>query len=104
MSDRGMKKWNAYKTLPEHEPTIGKTITDRYKTDKPIVTDDEAEIINDILVNYKGELLEISYYRNGYNSKIITTIKKIDPIYKILTFAEGEKIYIKDITSIKIKD
>ena len=29
MSDRGMKKWNAYKTLPEHDPAIRNKIKER---------------------------------------------------------------------------
>ena len=55
MSDRGMKKWNAYKSLPEHDPAVRGTMNERYKVPRPVISNEEAEIINEILVNYHGE-------------------------------------------------
>ena len=95
MSDRGMKKWNAYKSLPEHDPAV------RSKVEKPKISSEEAEAINEILVNYEGEEVEISYYRKGEIIKISTTIKKIDPYNRVLLLNNGDKIYLKELVGLK---
>ena len=55
MSDRGMKKWNAYKTLEDHMPSVEKTMQNRYKVNKPQISSEEAEIIN-----YKMDLSSLT--------------------------------------------
>ena len=101
MSDRGMKKWNAYKSLPEHDPAVRTSINKLSKVEKPKISSEEAEAINEILVNYEGEEVEISYYRKGEIIKISTTIKKIDPYNRVLLLNNGDKIYLKELVGLK---
>ena len=75
MSDRGMKKWNAYKSLPEHDPYIRSLQEEKYKVDRPVVSEEEAEMINRVLVHYQGQLLTIGYYRNREINYIRDRIK-----------------------------
>ena len=98
MSDRGMKKWNAYKSLPEHDPAIRGTMNERYKVPRPVISSEEAELINDILVNYHGELLDIEYYRNEELFNVTDTIKKID------AYSSGLRISLNELTALKIHD
>ena len=65
MSDRGMKKWAPYKSLIEQEKYLNKAKQNSEKETRPQISSDEAELINEILVNYHGEELEILYWRNG---------------------------------------
>ena len=102
MSDRGMKKWNAYKSLPEHDPAIRGTMNERYKIPRPIISSEEAEIINEILVNYHGELLDVEYYRNEELHNLTDTIKKIDTYSRKITFTGGTKILLNELTGLKI--
>lgn len=101
MSDRGIKKWNAYKSLPEHDPAIRGTMGERYKVPRPTISNEEAEIINEILVNYHGELLDIEYYRNGELNNVTDTIKKIDTYARKLLLTSGLRISLNELTGLK---
>lgn len=104
MSDRGMKKWNAYKSLPEHGDALNDEFESKKKIDKPLISSEEAEIINEILVMYHGEELIITYYRNGYLYEIKDILKKIDPYERrIITIKHGN-ILFKEIVKLKIND
>jgi len=102
MSDRGIKKWNAYKSLPEHDPAIRGTMDERYKVARPTISNEEAEIINEILVNYHGELLDIEYYRNSELYNVTDTIKKIDTYQRKITLTNGTRISLNELTGLKI--
>lgn len=101
MSDRGMKKWNAYKSLPEHDPAIRGAMNDRYKVPRPIISSEEAELINEILVNYHGELLELEYYRHNEIFNITDTIKKIDTYSRTLSLTNGKRISLNELVGLK---
>ena len=102
MSDRGIKKWNAYKSLPEHDPAVRGAIGERYKVPKPVISSEEAELINEILMNYHGELLDIEYYRDGELKQITDTIKKIDAYSRKIVLESGLKISLTELTGLKI--
>ena len=104
MSDRGMKKWNAYKSLPEHDPYIRNVEEEKYKVDRPIVSEEEAEIINSVLVHYHGQLLTIGYYRDREINYITSRIKKIDVYTKTILFEDRTIIKIKEIISLHEED
>ena len=88
MSERGMKKWAPYKSLNEQENYLNKLHKDNEKVEKPVISSDEAEEINEILVNYHGEELVITFYRNEKIQSITSIIKKID--------VENKKIVLPD--------
>ena len=101
MSDRGMKKWAPYKSLIEQEKYLKKAQQDNEVIERPIMSSDEAEEINEILVNYQGEELEISYWRNDKINTISTILVKIDPVNKKIVLPERKTIYFKELISIK---
>jgi len=100
MSDRGMKKWAPYKSLIEQDPALLEMEHKRKKVDRPIVSEDVAEEINEILTNYNGETLLIKIYKNGYISEVETTIAKIDPVERRLILPDRKNIYLKDIVGL----
>ena len=101
MSDRGMKKWNAYKALPEHFTSLDDNSSSRKKVEKPLISQEEAELINEILINYQGEELVLKYWRNGQIFEIIVTLKKIDSYNKKIITVEGDKYLFKEIVGLK---
>lgn len=101
MSDRGMKKWNAYKTLEDHEPAVKKTMQNRYKVNKPLISSEEADEINYHLVNYQGEEVVITYYRNNEIQEITTTIKKISAENRELVLPDRSKIKFSELLGIR---
>ena len=51
MSERGMKKWAPYKSLNEQEDYLKKLHKKQEKVERPSISSDEADNINEILVN-----------------------------------------------------
>ena len=100
MSDRGIKKWAPYKTLSEQDFNMSKQKEKEQKVEKPKISADFAEEINEILVNYHGELLTIGFYRNGAILEVTDRIKKIDTFEKKLVLCSRKTIMIKEIVSI----
>lgn len=101
MSDRGMKKWAPYKTLQEQWETLDNIHKSEQKVEKPKISNEEAEAINDVLVNYHGQELEIIYYKNGRLLKEKSIIKKIDAFEKRLVLDNHKIIYLKDLVGIR---
>lgn len=103
MSDRGMKKWLAYRSLVEQSPSLENNYEKREKIEKPLISQDEKENINNILVNYHGEPLVIWFFRNGkvFEEEII--ISKIDANERKLVLPSRRVIHFHEIIDLKIK-
>ena len=80
--NRGMKKWAPYKSLNEQADFINKMYYEKHKIEKPKISSDVADDINEILTNYQNELLTITYFDDGYVCSIDAHIYKIDIINK----------------------
>lgn len=100
MSDRGMKKWAPYASLIEQAACLEKMRYERNKIEKPKIASEEAEFINNILVNYHGQELVIKFFYNGYLYEVKTIIKSINKTKRILVLPNG-KLPISEIISIK---
>ena len=101
MSERGMKKWAPYKSLIEQEKYLKKAHQDNEVIARPVISSDEAEEINEILVNYYGEELEVSYWRNDKINTISTILVKIDPVNKKIVLPERKTIHFNELISLK---
>ena len=102
MSERGMKKWAPYKSLIEQEKYLKKASQKNEKQERPQISSDEDENINEILVNYHGEELEITYWRNDKINTISSILVKIDPENKKIVLPERRTIYFKELISLEI--
>ena len=100
MSERGMKKWAPYKSLNEQEKFLEKIHQKQAKVERPRISSDEAENINEILVNYHGEELMIEYWRNDKINTISTILSKIDPVNKKIVTPERKTIYFIELIRI----
>ena len=101
MSERGMKKWAPYKSLIEQEKYLKKAHQENNKQVRPTISSDEAEEINEILVNYHGEELEISFWRNEKINTVSTILVKIDPANKKIILPERRTILFSELINIK---
>ena len=104
MSDRGIKKWAPYKTLEEQDFKLTKHKEKEEKIEKPTISAEFAEEINEILINYSGELLKIKYYKNGKILEVTERVKRIDPYEKKLVLFSKRSIMITDIFFIERVD
>ena len=100
MSDRGMKKWAPYKSLNEQWDVLDKMSEEEY-IEKPKISNEEAEEINEKLVNYSGEEYTFYYYKRGKILKEKNTIKKIDVFNHKLILSNDVKIDLKDLVGIR---
>ena len=96
-----MKKWAPYKSLNEQWSTLDNLYKNEDKVERPQISNEVAEEINDILVNYHGQELEFYYYKNGYILKEKSTIKKIDAFNRKLILNNQKIILLKDLVGIK---
>ena len=101
MSERGMKKWAPYKSLPEQEKYLRKLKEDQEKVSRPIMSSDEAEEINEILVNYTGEEILITYWRNEKINTISSIFKKIDVDNKKIVLPDRKTIYFHELIKLE---
>jgi thymidylate kinase len=101
MSERGMKKWAPYKSLNEQENYLNKLHKDNEKVEKPRISSDAAEEINEILVNYHGEELLITFFRNNRVQTVSTVIKKIDAENKKIVLPDRKTIYFTELVGLE---
>ena len=101
MSDRGMKKWAPYKSLNEQWEVLDNLSASEELVERPTISNEVAEEINDKLVNYNGEELEFYYYKKGRILKEKSTIKKIDALNKKLILDNRIIIYLKDLIGLR---
>ncbi len=104
MSDRGIKKWAPYKTLETQDFELKAQKEKEEKIEKPTISAEFAEEINEILVNYSGELLKIKYFKDGKVLEVTSKVKTIDPITKKLVLFSKKSIMITDIVFIERVD
>lgn len=100
MKDRGMKKWLAYKSLTSQADFLNAMHKEKAIEAKPMISESEAERINDALTNYSGEPIVLSVYLGGHVKTIEGIIRKIDPIYKMLEINDI-KIPFKNIVGVE---
>ncbi len=84
MKDRGMMKWLSYKSLSEQERYLEEMWNKKTKIEKPSISNEKAEEINELLLSYSGEAVCLYFYSGGHVKQSRGEIKRIDPIYKIV--------------------
>lgn len=79
---------------------------DQNKIDKPELSDDQLNILNDTLIfkMYNDPAIEVRYFVKGYIQTIEGYIHKVDVHTQLLYLYEGtvlSKVNLKDIVEIK---
>jgi hypothetical protein len=101
MSDRGMKKWAPYASLIEQKGTVVSMKENRRKMAKPLLSQDQANEINDALLNIKNTLAKITYYRSGHALHLQGVVTAIQFDQKYLIINE-QTIAFKEIIKINL--
>ena len=90
-SDRGMMKWVPFQSLTEQATYLQQMRRDKHRIKKPLISEDVAREINEVLVHYSGEEIRVRYF---YDGEIYTQNGVIDFIDN---FAKRLRIDKKDI-------
>lgn len=79
---RGIVKWQPFATIPEQYERIQQHIKNQKKVDKPILSDDQLNELNNTLIEklYLNPSCEIKYYSNGYIKEIKGDLQKLDSL------------------------
>lgn len=105
MSDRGMMKWNAFNALLAHGSNVKKMMMERKRIEKPVLSSDQIEELNDKLrlAIEDSREIEVAFYSNGYILLAEGVIKKIELNMKLLVLPDI-KIKLDDILQIEFKE
>ncbi|MDW4457410.1 YolD-like family protein [Staphylococcus saprophyticus] len=103
---RGIVKWQAFKTMPEQYEQLEQYIQDQNKIDRPSLSDDQLNELNNTLIfkMYNEPSIELRYFENGYIKTKVGYIHKVDVHTQILHLYEGtelSKVNLLDIVEIK---
>ena len=90
-SNRGMIKWMPYQSLTEQAVSLAKMREGRARVEKPLISSDKAEEINEILCHYKGENVRLRFYQSGY------ILEECGEITMINIYAKALRINKKDV-------
>lgn len=91
MSDRGMKKWAPFSSLIEQATCLEQMKYERNKIQKPVLTTDQMEKIENTLQSYKkGQIVKITFFNDGYIYYVTTSIKRIDIENRVLVLDNGK--------------
>ena len=86
-NDRGMMKWAPYQSLVEQGKYLAALRERRSRVERPLISSDRAEEINDVLVHYESGKVKARYWENGHIYEFIDDIQKIDGACKKLYFS-----------------
>lgn len=78
---RGMVKWSPFAAIPEQFAGIREIVREKNKVTRPILTNDEKELIENMLLCslLSEEEILITYYEDGYLLSSYMTVVDIDP-------------------------
>ncbi|PEW74453.1 3-oxoacyl-ACP synthase [Bacillus thuringiensis] len=78
---RGMVKFTPFAAIPEQFAGIREIIKEKNKVTRPILTDEEKELIENMLLCslLSEEEILITYYEDGYLLSSYMTVVDIDP-------------------------
>ncbi|MGS0534387.1 YolD-like family protein (plasmid) [Bacillus mycoides] len=78
---RGMVKFTPFASMPEQFAGIREIIKEKNKVTRPILTDEEKELIENMLLcsSVSKEEIMITYYEDGYLLSNYMTVVDIDP-------------------------
>ncbi len=96
-----MKKWAPYKSLKEQWSTLDNIHEEEKKIEKPTISSEKAEEINELLTNYYGQEIEISFFRNGQINKEKGIIRKVDTFEHKIYLTNRKVISLKEVIDIQ---
>ncbi|WP_430476963.1 YolD-like family protein [Bacillus cereus] len=88
---RGMVKWQPFASMPEQFAVIKEMIQEQTKAQRPILTQDAKEVLeNKLLTSFLGEEeVLLTYYKDGYLYKDYITVVDINPINETVTCTDA---------------
>ncbi len=100
MKDRGMMKWTPYRSLVDQKEINQALSEELAAEEKPHISQDKAQEINEILQNYHNQKINIYFFRHKHRQKISGNLRKID-VNNHFLLIEEDKIFFNEIYNIE---
>ena len=102
--DRGILKWAPFDALTGYHPMLQEMRHRLGKQEKPVLSDDEYEILNRHIQEAMmyDEEVEIQFFERGYIKYSYGKIKKLDFVFKQVVLSTKERIPAVDVISVTI--
>ena len=100
-SQRGMKKWQPFNALEHFDDYIYSTIALKEKMKKPVLSEEQIEEINNSLISYNHDEVNITYYKQGEIIQTKGIINKIDVPNQVLTINKT-RIFLNNLLKIEL--
>lgn len=101
MSGRGMKKWAPYASLIEQKGTITRMKQTRTNIKKPLLSQEQAMQINDLLFKIQQKIAKIDYFIDGTLHSMAGLVNKVNLDEKYLE-VNHQRILFHTLTSIQL--
>lgn len=102
-ADNGMKNWMPFASLPEYKECLNKSLIERKKVTKPLISEDQKEEINRILISLnKGDEVCVSYFQDGFIRKKSSILINVDPYDRKITLIDFS-VRISDVMALEKK-
>ncbi len=89
---RGMMKWQPFKSLSGQYQVLEEHRRQKEKKEKPELSDDEIEDINNLLISLsRGDSVDVTYFDEGQILHVIDSFVRCDPIERRLIL-NGKKV------------
>ena len=99
-SDRGMVKYQPYKSLVEQSAILARMRYEKNKQSKPWISSDRAEEINEILVHYAREEARLEYWEDGYRYALFGSMDRIDVTRRVIAM-KGKSIAFSQLVNLE---
>ncbi|MED0901830.1 YolD-like family protein [Bacillus nitratireducens] len=103
----GMTKRTPFASIPKKFTGIGKIVKKQTKVERPTLTQDEQEIIeNKLICSFLSEeKILITYYRDGHLLTRYMTVTDINPIQNLITCIDASynRVFLKFIDIINLR-
>lgn len=99
-SQRGMKKWQPFNALEHYDDYINSTFSYKQKVEKPTLSEEQIEEINNMLILYNHDEVNITHYKQGEILQIKGIINKIDVPNQVITINKT-RIFLSNLLKIE---
>lgn len=102
MINRDIIKWQPFDSLVSSQKMINSIVNEKAKINKPILSSDQLNQLNDLIIEYFYEQINIiiKYYKNNNIYKTAGTIIDLNQSNKTITLNTNVKLHISQILQI----
>ena len=102
MINRDIIKWQPYDSLVSSQKMINSIVNEKAKINKPILSSDQLNQLNDLIIEYFYEQINIiiKYYKNNNIYKTAGIIIDLNQSNKTITLNTNVKLHISQILQI----